>query len=332
MMNTDVKDVTRVPCLVKRSTTQALLGLLVCLMVLPVSGQEFRSVPITVFGDGDPYNGIEDSREPVMGGRRPGMLGPSAGAIKCDGQVRGTAMVVDTRALAPEMDGVVLLTAAHVMYDLVERRRFKHCEFQFLALGAIEGYTAGIDPERIRLGNYDPGKATSNLAFGEGDWAFLYVKKRWKNYRADESLPLRDFAFEQLEAFQQAGGEIRLVALDMASSVISESRACTVVESSTSDLGGGTWKGQLLDDCDSAGGASGGGFVAVHEGQQFLVGIRTGSHWSKWMYPESEFPSGPPDGSKWDAQSNTNFGRAIDEQLILELSRFVDAIVQSKAF
>jgi hypothetical protein len=46
--------------------------------------------------------------------------------------------------------------------------------------------------------------------------------------------------------------------------------------------------------------------------QQYLIGIRNGSHWDEQVYPTGRFPLGPPDGSAWDRRLNTNFGRAID--------------------
>jgi hypothetical protein len=305
---------------------RALLGALALLAAGPVFGQGWERVPVTVFGDGDPDNGVEDSRTPVMGGSRFQAGHPGAGAVKCDGQVRGTAMVLDTREMAPLLEGVVLATAAHVLYDLEKKRRFRRCEFQFLALGALPGYTAKIDLERVVAGDFDPGKATSGIEFGEGDWAFLYVPKPWKKYRPDESLQVRDFSFSHTETFQQHGGEFRLIALDTASGVIAESIRCSVSESGSGDIGGGIWAGQLLDDCDSGGGASGGGIIAVHGDSQFLVGIRTGAHWNGEVFPVGKFPAGPPTGSMWDPRFNTNFARAIDASLIRALQRFLSVL------
>lgn len=305
------------------ASNRLLLGLALCFTVLTVSGQQPQRVPVTVFGDGDPYNGVEDSRAPVMGGSSFEAGHPGAGAIACDGQVRGTAMVLDTREMAPGLEGVVLVTAAHVLYDLQRKRRFRRCEFQFLALGALPGYTAGIDMENVVTGNYDPTRATSDIKFGEGDWAFVYVPRPWKKFRPGQSVQLREFSFSQTELFQQGGGVFRLIALDASRGVISESFGCSVTESLGDDIGGGVWRGQLLDDCDSGGGASGGGIIAVYEGNRYLVGIRTGSHWNGEVFPASEFPAGPPAGSGWDPRFNTNFARAIDVNLMRVLSEFV---------
>ena len=90
-------------------------------------------------------------------------------------------------------------------------------------------------------------------------------------------------------------------------------------------------EGQLLDDCDSTGGSSGGGIVAVSQGQQLLIGIRNGSHWSEQAYPAELYPTGPPDGANWDQSANTNFARALDESLLNELQIFVHGLISSDA-
>lgn len=303
------------------------LSVLALCTVAGAFAQTPEVIPATIFGDGDPSNGTEDSRERVFGGP----LGNSsraghhvnAGTIKCDGKVRGTAMVVDTRELVSDLKPVVLVTAAHIFYDLDKKQRFKRCDFQFMGLGEIPGYQARIDLKIIKTGKYSPDTAIDGDDFGEGDWAFLSVPKPWKKYDPDESILLRDFSLVQLEPFQQKSGELRLIALNAVSGVIDVSKDCVAIESQRDDLGGGVWAGQLLDDCDSMDGASGGGIVAVLTNQQYLVGIRTGSHWSAAKFPATEFPNGPPDGSVWDRYANTNFGRAIDEEILAALKRFV---------
>jgi hypothetical protein len=230
------------------------------------------------------------------------------------------------------LKGVVLATAAHVLYDLDKKRQFRRCEFHFLALDELARYRARIDLKNVKMGDFDPLKSTEDLGFGEGDWAFLYIPEPWRNFNPGETLGLRDFSFLQMESYQQSGGELRLIALDSTTGVISASRNCSVIESDSDDIGGGSWKGQLLDDCDSVGGASGGGIVAVIDEQQYLIGIRSGSHWSDNAYPAREYPLGPPDGSVWDRQSNTNFGRAIDARLLNEFYQFIQELEKKEIF
>lgn len=280
-------------------------------------------VPVNIFGDGNPLNGVEDDREPVLSGPAGDDAANdrylNAGTIVCDGRVRGTAMVVDTREFAADFAGAVLLSAAHVFYDLDRKRLFRRCEFYFMGWRHAAGYRARIDLDSLKMGDFDPSRATSRAEFGQGDWAFVYLRKAWKNYRPSQSIRLRAFAFDDGESFQQLGGAFSLVAFDSSAGIITSSNNCTVVESVPGDLGGGAWKGQLLDDCDSADGASGGGIIAALGQQLFLVGIRNGSHWSEHLYPVEQFPSGPPDGAIWDRRLNTNFGRAVDTRLLAEI-------------
>jgi hypothetical protein len=314
---------------------QILLTTSLLLVTSPVFAQVFDSAPVNIFGDGNPNNGVEDSRQQVLGGRRRGVSladrRMNAGTIKCDGKIRGSAMVIDTREFAPNLNGAVLVSAAHVLFDLEKGERFKRCEFHFLALGELARYRVKIDLVNTGMGNFDPLMATEGLEFGEGDWVFLYVPKTWRGYDPNEALVLRDFSFSQMESYRQSGGELRLVAFDSSSGTISVSRDCTVIESRADDLGGGGWAGQLLDDCDSGSGASGGGIVAVLDNKQYLIGIRGGSHWSEQEFPVTEYPNGPPEGALWDLHSNTNFGRAIDAQIMQVLQEFTRALEQLEA-
>ncbi len=286
-------------------------------------------VPVNIFGDGNPFNGVEDDREPVLAGPAEDDDANdrylNAGTVVCDGRVRGTAMVVDTRENAADFTGAVLLSAAHVFYDLDRKRLFRRCEFHFMGWRHATGYRARIDMDSLLMGDFDPLRMTNRAEFGQGDWAFVHLRKAWKKYRPSQSLRLRAFAFADGESFQQLGGAFRLVAYDSSAGVITASRNCTVIESERGDLGGGAWQGQLLDDCDSADGASGGGIIGVLDQQFFLVGIRNGSHWSEHVYPVERFPSGPPDGAIWDRRLNTNFGRAVDTRLLGELQAIVES-------
>jgi len=313
--------------LINTPTLQAFLtATIIGLTAITVYAGGLQLIAVNIFGDGDPANGIEDSRQQILGGRRNGESladqRMNAGTIVCDGKIRGTAMVVDTREYAPGLEGVVLASAAHVIYDLDKGKPFKRCKFQLMAFGELRRYQAKIDLKYIKMGGYDPLEATNGSGFGEGDWVFLYVPRPWQGFDPDESLQATEFAFADLQSFRQAGGEFRLIAFNADTSVMSVSRYCNVIESKNGDLGGGAWPGQLLDDCDSANGSSGGGIVAVLSGKHYLVGIRNGSHWSEQVFPSKEYPLGPPDGANWDRLSNTNFARAFDADLLGALKSF----------
>jgi len=307
-----------------------LLGVLMALTACPLSALEFRIVPVNIYGDGDPLNGIEDSRKQVreVQGGKAGFTDQrmSAGTITCDGKFRGTAIVADTREFAPDLKGVVLVSAAHVVFNLDKKKLFRRCKFHFMGWNQAPGYQSKIDLKNVRMGDFDPWQEAGGPEFGEGDWAFIYLRKPWKNFNPDQSLRLREFSFSQAELYRRSGGEFRLLAFDSSAGFISESENCTVIESRRDDLGGGAWKGQLLDDCDSADGASGGGMLAVMNQQYFLIGIRNGSHWSEQVYPVDSYPSGPPDGSVWSRRLNTNFGRALDAGLMQQIEEYIQIL------
>jgi hypothetical protein len=309
---------------------QCLLCVFMIATVSPVNSQEAVRIPINIFGDGNPLNGVEDNREQIAAQHYEAADHTAenmyAGTIKCDRKIRGTAMVIDVRKMSPDLKGVVLISAAHVLYDLEKGRLFRRCKFDFMGWENVAGYRSKINLKKIRSGGFDPGRETQEVAFGQGDWVFLYLPKPWKKFNPDQSVQLKEFSFAHSESFQQLGGEFRLMAFDSKARAISQSRNCTVIESRRDDLGGGHWAGQLLDDCDSADGASGGGIIALLNHQQFLIGVRSGSHWSEEIFPEDRFPTGPPEGSIWNRRSNTNFGRAIDNGLLNELFLFFKTI------
>jgi hypothetical protein len=313
----------------------ALCALALGFVTPAVHSQIYATTPVNVFGDGNPQNGVEDSREQILGGRRRGISPDdrriNAGTLKCDGKIRGTAMVINTQEIAPDLDGVVLVTAAHVLFDLDKAKLFRRCDFHFLALDKRSRYKVKIDLKQMMMGDYDPTRSTKGAGFGEGDWAFIYAPKPWKGYDPQEALVLLDFSFLKMESYQELDSKLKLIAYDASAKTISICDDCSVVESNEGDLGGGSWAGQLLDDCDSGGGASGGGIVAEVEGEQYLVGIRNGSHWDELVYPVIDYPDGPPQGSVWDLDSNTNFGRAIDAKIMLHLQQFALKLEQNES-
>ncbi len=284
----------------------------------------FPQAGANVFGDGDPGNGVEDDRRSLHEPTRGGIFDywrDSAGTIFCEGEIRGSAMILDVSQFADEAPGMFLVTAAHVMMDLDSGRNFADCEFQYLALGHVPGYQFAIDPGWVRTGPFDPRADPGLPRFGREDWAFVYLPDGFLG--SVRSSGIRPLAFGDLQAH---GGDVPtflLVAWDRASREMGVSPGCSVLPSRPGDLGGGAWPGQLLDDCDSGDGASGGGLVVSLGRNHFLVGIRSGSHWSPDAYPAAQYPDGPPPGARWDVRHNTNFARAIDADLLNALGDLV---------
>lgn len=274
--------------------------------------------PANVFGDGDPANGTEDDRRALSAvSADAGGWQTAAGTIYCDGELRGSAMLVDMPAAGVGGSDLFLATAAHVFIDLERQTPFVNCTFNYLALAQVPGMQVAIDPAQLLRGAFDAGDDLQSPAFGAQDWAFIRLD--------GAAASLGGVGRVRAMAWQDARGtasDYMLVAWDAGSRRMMVSAPCQVRESTLDDLGGGAWPGQLLDDCDSGMGASGGGLLARTSEGVVLVGIRTGAHWSPQGYPPAAFPHGPPAGAPWDAQHNTNFARALDRGLLRQLTGF----------
>lgn len=270
-----------------------------------------------VFGDGDAANGTEDGRHAAGLGALPAGWQTASGLLHCDGQVRGTATLLDVSANSARPAGRLLATAAHVLVDLETGQRYRQCEFHYMGLGQVAGMQLPVDWAQVADGGFVAGDSPAEPEFGRGDWAFILLPDL--RSAIPSGVGLKPLAWSE----RPAQGEFQVVGYHAGRRQIQASGACNVRESEAIDLGGGHWPGQLLDDCDSGPGASGGGLL-VSDGQQwFLVGIRTGAHWDPELYPAHRFPGGPPEGAPWSALHNTNFARAIDHRLIATLDRLV---------
>lgn len=284
--------------------------------------------PVNVFGDGDPDNGTEDSRidmaSPLWRSPVHDPWNMSGGTLHCDGRNRGSAVIVDTSELAELAQGMVIVTSAHVLYDLGSGRPYRDCRFHYMGLSHLPGYQARVDLDRSRRGSFDPRSERSGPGFGKEDWAVLYVAERPPGVPPGARVPLR--AFSSLPPVAERDVQFRFIGWSRSLGVMTISSACRVVESTRADLGGGGWLGHLLDDCDSEGGASGGGLVASVGDGHYLVGIRSGAHWDGAAFPPEQFPLGPPDGASWDVRRNTNFSRAIDAEVLAAVRELVSEV------
>jgi hypothetical protein len=235
-------------------------------------------------------------------------------------------MILDLTGFGSQPPGLVLLTAAHVLFDLERERLFRACSFHYMGLSNIPVYQAAIDLSSARLGGFDPRQPRDQPSFGRGDWALLHVADPASAALREAGIKPAVFDSEAYRAPE--GWSYHLIAWSEQNKGISVSVDCQVRESAAGDLGGGSWPGQLLDDCDSGLGASGGGLIVVNGGYRYLVGIRTGAHWDESVFPLPDYPAGPPAGARWDIHTNTNFGRALDVQIMEELKRFVRALAE----
>ncbi len=277
-----------------------------------------------VFGDGEPGNGPEDDRRGLsqgVGGGHGHDWYRSAGVVHCDGAIRGSATLLDLDALTPAPSGRVIATAAHVLFDLDAGRPWQRCDFHYMALGQLPGYTAELRTDWTLKGDFDPVADPSAAGSGRGDWALVWLGPEW---RAPEGA--RGLAPLPVARVADGQGDLGLIAWNRSRGEISVTTGCRAVLSSKQDIGGGAWPGQLLDDCDSDAGASGGALVTHRDGADWLIAIRGGAHWDRERWPADRWPEGPPPGGRWDIQAHTNYARAIDPDLVAQVSAWLTSL------
>ena len=267
-----------------------------------------------VFGDGDPSNGDEDDRRSLSEGASVAGVSDwyrSGGTIFCDGAVRGSAALVDLGGLEPRRGGAVIATAAHVLVDLATGRPWTRCEYRHQGLGELPGYQARLQARFVLTGTFSmterPG-APDNV---HGDWAFAWLGRDWA-----QPAGVRGLALADVRSAADGKGLLGLLAWDPERGELTLATGCRAVLARAHDLSGDAHGRQLLDDCDSGTGASGGALILAHGGVPRLVGIRGGQHWDVDRWPPDRFPEGPPTGFPWDPNSHTNYARAVDAGLI----------------
>lgn len=277
-----------------------------------------------VFGDGDPANGVEDDRRTVSEGSALPWADSwyrSGGTVVCDGAVRGSATLLASRSDRLPIEGMVIATAAHVLYDLKRLRRWEQCAFHYLGLGALPGHRAVLRRDRMLVGDFDPASDPASPHRGVNDWAFAWLGPAWRP-------PFGQAGLEPVSAEGIVLGKalLGLLAWHGDAGEISVSAGCGAVFSGPGDLGGGVWASQLLDDCDSGVGASGGGMVVAHGDGPRLVAIRGGQHWDSAAWPAERWPQGPPPGARWDPKRFTNYARAFDDPLLTRLAEWLASL------
>ncbi|MEM1412635.1 MAG: hypothetical protein AAGH19_09790 [Pseudomonadota bacterium] len=295
-----------------------------CLLALSLFILAPSQLQAGVFGDDNPANGTEDDRRGISegsGSRHGESWYRSGGTIYCDGAVRGSATLVAVtrrgagRRRSPA--GAVVATAAHVFYDLETNHRWRQCEFLYLGLGALPGYRATIAANHVLFGGFDPNDEPSRPTSGAGDWAFAWLGETWVMPPGAEPMSIKAVRAQTI-----LSEGLGLLAWNRSAGELAVSSDCQAIRSRHHDLGGGSWSGQLLDDCDSSLGASGGGLIIQQAAQSHLIGIRGGHHWDGERWPASVYPEGPPDGLAWNPSVHTNYARAIDEGMLAAFARW----------
>lgn len=244
-----------------------------------------------VFGDGDPDNGIEDSRTDP-----PAQLLKAVGTVFCDGGLRGTATLVSANPSTNRGRPSIIVTAAHVLFDAETGLPFSNCSYR---------------PQNKRL-NSVPFAEISQHAYrplshnkmrqSEADIVFVALQRRLHQQ------PL-------LLALPDSASQLQLLAYNPQNERINISGGCQSFSS-----GNFVSEHLLLHNCDAESGSSGGPLLEQaysndqSEVNQRVIAIHGGTL--------SNAGNNAP-GSKAQPERWINQARKIDQVLLQRLKDFI---------
>ena len=235
----------------------------------------------SVFGDGNPDNGIEDQRVQRFDSDSDSwpVLFNAVGKVVCNGKTEGSGVLLDFEGQP------VVLTAGHVLdsFDLGD------CEYQ----SSANHWNRGELVKTLGAGNFAEADQPLPLQY-QNDWSMATITPwtNWQHWAVSK---------EQIVASQQTSGTAFLVGFDVVSGQLKAHIRCNFGSAEQSILLEGTSR-LVWDDCHSTGGASGGAlFIKTPEGIQ-LLGIRIGSLF--FEKPEASLP--PEMGDRFDLQRHIN--------------------------
>jgi hypothetical protein len=233
----------------------------------------------SVFGDGDPGNGVEDQRIHRQQTSSWPALFNSVGTVACNGEVEGSGVLLNLEGRP------VVLTAGHVLNSYA----IEDCEYH----SSINRWNRGKLDRILEVGD---GSQEDPLPYRyENDWTLAAVAPwpDWRNWALSQ---------EQIVVNQSPGMAMAfLVGFDVVSGQVKAHLRCNFGSAWQTSLLRGT-TGLVWDDCHSMGGASGGAlFVQTPKGIG-LLGIRIGS----LFISESENSLPPEMGDRFDLQRHIN--------------------------
>ena len=233
----------------------------------------------SVFGDGDPDNGVEDQRIHRQQATSWPPQFNSVGLLVCNGEVEGSGVLLNLEGQP------VVLTAGHVL----QTKTFEECEYH----SSANRWDRGEINKIMEVGD---GTQDDPLPYRyENDWTLAAVTPwpGWRNWALSQEHIVANHAVGMTLAF--------LVGFDVVSGQIKAHLRCNFGSAGQTSLLRGT-SDLVWDDCHSMGGASGGAlFVQTPKGIG-LLGIRIGS----LFISEGENTLPPAMGDRFDLQRHIN--------------------------
>lgn len=244
-----------------------------------------------VFGDGDPSNGVEDSRAEA-----PAQLLKAVGTVFCDGGLRGTAAHIGLGSKPAADAPSIIITAAHVLFDTQTGLPFADCSYRPENRRLKSVAFAEISPH-----SYQP-NTDDKMRQSETDVVFVALRRPLQQKPLYLALP------QQAQAMQ-------LLGYNPSNERITISGQCHAYRSSAF-----VSEHLLLHNCDAESGSSGGpllGQAAFDESQgvqNTVVAIHGGTLSNSGSY-------GP--GARAQPERWINQARKVDTALLQRLQNFI---------
>ena len=280
----------------------------ICAVVCVLWISSSRYAEAEIFGDGDPDNGIEDSRQ-LLAATDMAHYQRFFGTIECFGRVRGIALLLSVLNSESDKFHPVLLTAKHV-FPGVGNERLEDCHYQaagkpwqpqLLARKYVSGGSSRVGAEQSRVAEFAEDWTLVSMPTWKG-WknnAFSFsidIAQRRYNGRGDKDTPYPQRAI--FIGFDEALGGFMV------------DFECEFGFPEPESLTGSA-PHLLWDNCDSVRGSSGGVVFGWIDHEPKIAGIRVGN-----LFDAGIYPYGPGPGDKFDLSTNINLTRLLDQEIL----------------
>ena len=246
-----------------------------------------------IFGDGNQSNGIEDQRVSP-----PARLLNAVGTIYCDGGLRGTGTHIDLGAATNHSQPLsIIVTAAHVLFDLQSGEPFQHCSYR-----QENKRLKSVPFAEVSSHNYQP-LGRDKMRQSETDIVFVSLQRPLYQQRL------------KLGIFEPPG-RLQLLGYNSNKEHISLSQNCRNFLSATF-----VSEHLLLHNCDASRGSSGGPLLFHSSGGKAIEVVAI--HGGTLSSPAKITPPQNIDGALADPEKWINQARKIDLLLLARLQRFI---------
>ncbi len=272
-----------------------------------------------IFGDGNPKNGPEDDRRPILIDDRTLQPLRATGTIECDGVVRGSGTVLDVSDFADANGWTVIATVAHIFFEPNTHRRRSNCIF-VPYLG--REYRRQFDLNDAVMGDYIPW-AKPKLTDFKDDWAFIALGARLDRFGAAMKPITPGMLQKMVKVYGPTTKGAAIVGYNESERKQTVSLGCQLVK--LPDRYGNDLQLRLyFTNCDAKPGASGGGVSVKMGANHYLIGMYAGHYWKSQSAPGARQPTRPSDGDPFHPRANANIFRVFDGRMVEAIQELLE--------